>query len=74
MIIPPLLKWYLLKGLVFTRSLNIVLQPVSRNLEKPSAMPAEPEMWIHIKNYEIVIKLQHPELCVLVDKTANLHG
>jgi hypothetical protein len=29
---------------------------------------------IHKLVHEIVVKLQHPELGVLVDKTANLHG
>jgi hypothetical protein len=29
---------------------------------------------IHKHVHEIVVKLQHPELGVLVDKTANLHG
>jgi hypothetical protein len=29
---------------------------------------------IHKHVHEIVTKLQHPELGVLVDKTANLHG
>jgi hypothetical protein len=29
---------------------------------------------IHKQVHEIVVKLQHPELGVLVDKTVNLHG
>jgi hypothetical protein len=29
---------------------------------------------IHKHVHEVIVKLQHPELGVLVDKTANLHG
>ena len=52
MIITPLLKWYLIKGLVVTRIYQVVeYSPAKffKPLEKPSAMPAETEMRIHIK-------------------------